>query len=101
MFILIIHVCACNSGVSFSFIDMSMLQIVHGALDNYEPDAHNEGDDERGEPHHNWVDEVVRCESRGGAVASCDTSPSCMITRPRPEKKDPSLLTRYWLLRSL
>ncbi|XP_062144485.1 protein SEMI-ROLLED LEAF 2 isoform X2 [Alnus glutinosa] len=78
----------------FSHIFDDFDEIVHGALDNYEPDAHNEGDDERGEPHHNWVDEVVRCEGRGGAVASCDTSPSCMITRPRPEKKDPSLLTR-------
>ncbi|KAF2307308.1 hypothetical protein GH714_026229 [Hevea brasiliensis] len=48
--------------------------------------------DERG-PHHNWVDEVVRSEGRG-AVGSCDTSSSCMIIRPRPEKKDPSLLTR-------
>lgn len=94
MFNLISNVCACNSGVSFSFIDMSMLQIVHGTLDNYEPDAHSEGDVERGEPHHNWVNEVVRCEGRGGAVASCDTSPSCMIMRPRPEKKDPSILTR-------
>ena len=91
---LIIHVSACNSGVSFSFIDMSMLQIVHRTLDNYEPNAHDEGDVERGELHHNWVDEVVRCEGRGGAVASCDTSPSRLIMRPRPERKDPSLLTR-------
>ncbi|GLT77771.1 hypothetical protein SLA2020_493290 [Shorea laevis] len=78
----------------FSHIFDDFGEIVHGTLDNYEPDAHSEGDVERGEPHHNWVNEVVRCEGRGGAVASCDTSPSCMIMRPRPEKKDPSILTR-------
>nr|XP_023894081.1 uncharacterized protein LOC112006003 [Quercus suber] len=78
----------------FSHIFADFDEIVHVTLDNYEPDTHNDGDIERGEPHHNWVDEVVRCEGRGGAVASCDTSPSCMNLRPRPEKKDPSLLTR-------
>ncbi|TYH34672.1 hypothetical protein ES332_D13G141400v1 [Gossypium tomentosum] len=67
--------------------------IVHATLDNYELDTHAEDDDERGEPHRNWVDEVVRCEGRGATVA-CDASPSNMIIRPQPEKKDPSLLTR-------
>lgn len=60
-------------------------------LDNYERDTHNGEDDERGEPHHNWVDEVVRCEGRGGAS---EIVPSCLVIRPRTEKKDPSLLTR-------
>ncbi|KAL1126748.1 hypothetical protein V6Z11_A13G131900 [Gossypium hirsutum] len=60
---------------------------------NYELDTHAEDDDDRGEPHRNWVDEVVRCEGRGATVA-CDASPSNMIIRPQPEKKDPSLLTR-------
>lgn len=67
------------------------MQIVQVTLDNYRPDMH---DDARGETHHNWVDEVVRSEGRG-AVGSCDTSSSCMIIRPRPERKEPSLLTRY------
>lgn len=89
-----IPLCGSNFGVGLQFVDISTPQIVHVTLDNYEPDTHNDGDVERGEPHHNWVDEVVRCEGRGGAVASCDTSPSCMNLRPRPEKKDPSLLTR-------
>lgn len=78
----------------FSHIFADLDKIVHGTLDNYEPDTHNEGDDERGETHHNWVDEVVRCEGRGSAVVSSDTNYNCMIMRPRPEKKDPSLLTR-------
>lgn len=70
-----------------------ILQIVHVTLDNYEPDSQNEDDEERGEPHRYWVDEVVRSEGRIGA----DVGPeilSCTIIRPRPEKKDPSLLTR-------
>ncbi|XP_021645864.2 protein SEMI-ROLLED LEAF 2 isoform X2 [Hevea brasiliensis] len=74
----------------FLYIFAAFDEIVQVTLDNYEPDVH---DDIRGGPHHNWVDEVVRSEGRG-AVGSCDTSSSCMIIRPRPEKKDPSLLTR-------
>ncbi|KAG7968375.1 hypothetical protein I3843_08G150900 [Carya illinoinensis] len=77
---------------SHMFVDFD--EIVYGTLDNYEPDTHTEGDVGRGEAHHNWVDEVIRCEGRGGAGASCDTSPSWLTVRPRPEKKDPSLLTR-------
>ncbi|KAM1095352.1 hypothetical protein ACFXTH_010181 [Malus domestica] len=76
----------------FSYIFVDFDEIVHVTLDNYEPDTHNE-DDERGQPHHNWVDEVVRSESRVGVVGD-DASPSCKIIRPRPEKKDPALLTR-------
>ncbi|KAL1063293.1 hypothetical protein V6Z11_D13G134800 [Gossypium hirsutum] len=77
----------------YSYIFSALDEIVHATLDNYELDTHAEDDDERGEPHRNWVDEVVRCEGRGATVA-CDASPSNMIIRPQPEKKDPSLLTR-------
>lgn len=66
-----------------------LLQIVHVTLDNYEPDAHNE-DDERGEAHHNWVDEVIRSEGRD---VGNENRPGYLI-RKRPEKKDISLLTR-------
>ncbi|KAK3198885.1 hypothetical protein Dsin_022300 [Dipteronia sinensis] len=76
----------------FSCVFADLDEIVNAILDNYEPDTHGD-DNERGEPHHNWVDEVVRCEGRGAAVGS-DSSPNCMITRPCPEKRDPSLLTR-------
>ncbi|KAK0599685.1 hypothetical protein LWI29_007654 [Acer saccharum] len=76
----------------FSCVFADLDEIVNATLDNYEPDTH-EDDNERGEPHHNWVDEVVRCEGRGVAVGS-DSSPNFMITRPCPEKRDPSLLTR-------
>lgn len=78
----------------FSLIFSDFDEIVHVTLDNYERDTHNGEDDERGEPHHNWVDEVVRCEGRGGASVGSEISPSCPVIRPQTEKKDPSLLTR-------
>ncbi|CAL9027133.1 unnamed protein product [Prunus brigantina] len=53
----------------FSYIFVDFDEIVHVTLDNYEPDTHIE-DDERGEPHHNWVDEVVRSEGRVGVVGA-------------------------------
>nr|XP_011466140.1 PREDICTED: uncharacterized protein LOC101313033 isoform X1 [Fragaria vesca subsp. vesca] len=77
--------------VSYIFVDFD--EIVHATLDNYQPDTHNENG-EGAESHHNWVDEVVRSESRVGAIAGGYSSPSCKVIRPRPEKKDPSLLTR-------
>lgn len=67
------------------------MQIVHVILSNYEPATNTEQDDERGEAHHNWVDEVVRCEGRG-AINEADSS--YLTVKPRAEKKDPSLLTR-------
>lgn len=43
------------------------------------------------------MDEVIRCESRGGSVVGNDIRSSCLTIQPRPEVKDPSLLTRYSL----
>lgn len=62
-------------------------------MDNYGVDTNVELDDERGDAHHNWVDEVIRCEARDGATVG-DGSLSNMVIKPRPEKKDPSMLTR-------
>lgn len=72
----------------FSHIFVDFDEIVHVTLDNYEPEMRNE-DFEQGEAHHNWVDEVVRSEGRafGSEYGPCQI-------RPRPDKKDPSLLTR-------
>ncbi|KAJ7973268.1 ARM repeat superfamily protein [Quillaja saponaria] len=78
----------------FSHIFVNFDEIVHVTLDTYELVTHNEDADGTGEPNHNWVDEVVRYEGRGGVVAGTDTDSSCLIIQPRPEKKDPSLLTR-------
>ncbi|KAE8721026.1 cytochrome c oxidase subunit 5C [Hibiscus syriacus] len=76
----------------YSYIFPALDEMVYATLDNYELDIRVEDNNER-EPHHNWVDEVVRCEGRG-AIVACDASPSNMIIRPQPEKKDPSLFTR-------
>ncbi|CAI0459623.1 unnamed protein product [Linum tenue] len=79
------------SEFSYIFPALDELQIVHCTLDNYEPDSRIENDGERGESHHNWVNEVVRSER--SAIVGNDSS-STSIIRARPEKKDPSLLTR-------
>ncbi|KAF9619808.1 hypothetical protein IFM89_009559 [Coptis chinensis] len=75
----------------FSHICTGFDEIVHVILDNYEPDTRVMDDAESGEAHHNWVAEVVRSETRGAPGA---VSPSYMIIRARPERKDLSLLTR-------
>ncbi|XVF26488.1 hypothetical protein REPUB_Repub14bG0020700 [Reevesia pubescens] len=69
----------------YSYIFAPFDEIVHAILDNYELDIHAEDDNGRGEPHHNWVDEVIQCKGRG-AIVACDASPSNMIIRPQPEK---------------
>ncbi|KAE8725513.1 cytochrome c oxidase subunit 5C [Hibiscus syriacus] len=76
----------------YSYIFPALDEMVYAILDNYELDTRVDDNNER-EPHHTWVDEVVRCEGRGAIVAG-DASPSNMIIRPQSEKKDPSLLTR-------
>lgn len=76
------------------------MQIVCATLDNYEWIRQSQDADVRTEAHHNWVDEVVRCEGRGGSVVGNDIRSSCLIIQPRPEIKDPSLLTRYMLSKS-
>ncbi|XP_076952093.1 protein SEMI-ROLLED LEAF 2-like [Bidens hawaiensis] len=75
----------------FSHIFADFDEIVHVILGNYEPNTNSSQDDDRGEAHHNWVDEVVRCEGKGPIN---ETDSSYMTVKPRAEKKDPSLLTR-------
>lgn len=76
----------------FSHIFADFEKIVHATLDNYETEEQN-GDEERNEAHHNWVDEVARCEGRGTPNVG-EFSPSHVMLRVHPEKKDPHLLTR-------
>ncbi|KAJ4955982.1 hypothetical protein NE237_012765 [Protea cynaroides] len=76
----------------FSHVFDGFDEIVHVTLDNYEPDINLAEDSGRGEPHHNWVGEVVRCEARGGAGVGSNLILSYI--RPRREKKDCTLLTR-------
>ncbi|KAL3843542.1 hypothetical protein ACJIZ3_000945 [Penstemon smallii] len=78
----------------FSHIFVDFEKIVRATLENYEVDTQNEEDEERREANHNWVDEVARCEGRGTSCVGGEFSPTQMIIRLRPEKKDPSLLTR-------
>ncbi|ESW16997.1 hypothetical protein PHAVU_007G201500 [Phaseolus vulgaris] len=79
----------------FSHIFVDFDEIVHTTLDNCEWSRQNEEADVRAETHHNWVDEVIRCEGRSGSVIGTnDNRSSCLIIQPRPEIKDPSLLTR-------
>ncbi|KAL9660108.1 hypothetical protein QQ045_024919 [Rhodiola kirilowii] len=66
-------------------------EIMYATLDNYELAAPDEN--VRRETHHNWVDEVVRCEGRAGAK-SCDLTSGMLTIRPRPIRKDPNSLTR-------
>ncbi|CAM8888674.1 unnamed protein product [Rhodiola kirilowii] len=66
-------------------------EIMYATLDNYELAAPDEN--VRRETHHNWVDEVVRCEGRAGAK-SFDLTSSMLTIRPRPIRKDPNSLTR-------
>ncbi|XP_051145117.1 protein SEMI-ROLLED LEAF 2 isoform X2 [Andrographis paniculata] len=78
--------------ISHVFADFE--KIVHATLDNYEKEAQSEEDDERRDAHHNWVDEVARCEGRCTPGIADEFSPSDMVVRIRRERKDPSLLTR-------
>ncbi|XP_047975823.1 protein SEMI-ROLLED LEAF 2 isoform X1 [Salvia hispanica] len=78
----------------FSHVFADFEKIVHATLDNYEMNSQNEEAEERNEAHHNWVDEVARSEGRGTTVGGGEFSPSHMIIRIRPEKKDPAVLTR-------
>ncbi|CAI9103529.1 OLC1v1002029C2 [Oldenlandia corymbosa var. corymbosa] len=73
----------------FSHIFDDFDQIIHATIENYEPSRRHGNGGEREVCHH-WVDEVVRCEGRGIG----DFSPGRINIRPRPERKDPSQLTR-------
>ncbi|KAL1293993.1 protein EFR3 homolog B isoform X1 [Arachis ipaensis] len=78
----------------FSHIFVDLDEIIDAVLDNYKCGTPIEDGGVRAEPHHNWVDEVVRREGRGGSVVSDGIHSSCSIIQPEPEKKDPSRLTR-------
>ncbi|RYR02105.1 hypothetical protein Ahy_B06g080935 [Arachis hypogaea] len=77
----------------FSHIFVDFDEIIRTTLDNYMQDRQGEDADLREGPHHNWVDEVVQCEGRGGLVVGNDTRSRCLIIWQQLEIKDPSLLT--------
>nr|GEX46087.1 protein EFR3 homolog B [Tanacetum cinerariifolium] len=75
----------------FSHMFADFDEMVNVILVNYVRNTRTEQDDERGEAHHNWVDEVVRSEARGAII---EPDSSYMSVKPQAEKKDPTLLTR-------
>ncbi|XP_022965555.1 uncharacterized protein LOC111465423 [Cucurbita maxima] len=76
----------------YSHIFLEFDEIVRVTLENYDP-ARDGNSDDSTEPHHNWLNEVARSEGRCGTVGG-DANGSYGIIRPRPNKKDPALLTR-------
>lgn len=74
----------------FSHIYNNVDEVVQVILDSYEEEVQNE---EREEPRHQWVDEVVRCAGGGSAVAGA-ASPCCTAVRPHPNRKNISSLTK-------
>ncbi|KAL9255437.1 SEMI-ROLLED LEAF 2-like protein [Drosera capensis] len=76
---------------AFSHFFIDLAEVVNATLHNYARHTDNENGDLDG--HHHWVDEVIRYEGRGAAAIG-GASPSSMPLRPRPEKKDSSVLTR-------
>ncbi|KAM0954487.1 putative armadillo-like helical protein [Dioscorea sansibarensis] len=78
----------------YSHIFADIDEIICVTLDNYGADEDIEGSGGRRESDHHWVDEVVRCETRGGTLICNDFNPSNMTMRPHLEIKDSSMLTR-------
>ncbi|XP_072974756.1 protein SEMI-ROLLED LEAF 2 isoform X1 [Typha angustifolia] len=77
----------------YSYIFSDFDEIVHSILENYRIDEPVDGDDARHVSHHNWVDEVVRCEARTGVIVGSDVSPSHTAMRLRPTTNNSSNLT--------
>lgn len=74
------------------FIDM--MQIIYAILDNHGVDKQLKDADDGWEKHHNWVDEVSRCETRVGPILLNDVSRNSMIIQLLPQTKDFNMLTR-------
>ncbi|XP_020107750.1 uncharacterized protein LOC109723699 [Ananas comosus] len=76
---------------SYIFADFD--EIINAILENYRIDERINGNDERHESQHNWVDEVVRCEAKAGLVVGNDVNTNSTTARSRPTAKDCSTLT--------
>ncbi|KAJ6791607.1 Uncharacterized protein M6B38_243205 [Iris pallida] len=78
----------------YSCIFADFDEIIHAILQNYGIDERFEADAERRDAHHNWLDEVVRCEGRGVGNIANDVSSGAITIMPRPETRNSSMLTR-------
>lgn len=71
-----------------------LFQIISSVLKHYQSEEALNGEEDRSTSHHNWVDEIVRCEGRGGGTVSSDISPRNTTVRLWPNTRDASTLTR-------
>lgn len=78
----------------YSYIFSDFDEIIFAILENYGIDDQPKDDDEGWEKHHNWVNEVIRSETRAGPLGHNDVSPNSVILRPILGMKDSSMLTR-------
>lgn len=78
----------------YSYIFSDFDEIIYAILDNHGVDKQPKDADEGWEKHHNWVDEVIRCEARAGPIMHNDVGPNNMIICSLPQKKDSNMLTR-------
>lgn len=80
--------------MEYSYIFADFDEVIHAILRNYRFEEHIEESNQSREPHHNWVDEVVRCEARAFSNIGSDVNASTTPILPQPEIKDSSNLTR-------
>ncbi|KAG1371360.1 putative protein EFR [Cocos nucifera] len=71
-----------------------LVHIIHAILENYRADDHIHIDDERCDSNHNWVDEVVRSESRAGVTVGNGVDLSHASFRPHSVARNSAMLTR-------
>jgi hypothetical protein len=71
-----------------------LFQIISSVLKHYRLEEASNGEEDRSTSHHNWVDEIVRCEGRAGGTVSSDISPRNTTVRLWPNTRDASTLTR-------
>jgi hypothetical protein len=71
---------------SYMFSDFD--EIISSVLKHYRSDEALNGEEDRSTSHHNWVDEIVRCEGRAGGTVSSDISPRNTIVRLWPNTRD-------------
>lgn len=78
----------------FSYIFSDLDEIISSVLRHYRSEEASNGEEDRNTSHHNWVDEIVRCEGRAGGNVSSDISPRNATARLWPNTRDASTLTR-------
>ncbi|XP_078160554.1 protein SEMI-ROLLED LEAF 2 [Carex rostrata] len=71
---------------SYMFSDFD--EIINSVLKHYRSDEALNDEEDRSTPHHNWVNEIVRCEGRAGGTVSSDISPRHTVVTLRPNTRD-------------